>query len=143
MAPTLTRRKPKDALGEPINTAELYRPVMPFSATIDGMAHTVNGDSRLLGNHPIIANNPSLWIPASTDDATFRGAYNAAIYGTPPARHEPTTRLLKPIPPERRMVAVQGYQDRSGRGFDAGSIHDANDDFVQHNPDLFRKENDR
>jgi hypothetical protein len=49
------------------------------------------------------------------------------------------TRIVSPIPPERRMVAVKGYHDRAGRMFDVGDIFDANDDFVRHNPQLFEK----
>ena len=38
------------------------------------------------------------------------------------------------------MVAVRNYNDRSGRIFGEGSIHDARDSFVRANPELFRPE---
>lgn len=139
MAPTLTRRRKLDALGQPINSADLYRVAVPFTDA-NGV---YNREVRLPGNHPGVTGNPSSWIPAGTDSFTVEQMYREALYPTKPARHEPDINVARPIPPARRMVALKSYHDRSGRVFDAGEIFDARDPFVRANPELFRKETDR
>jgi hypothetical protein len=47
------------------------------------------------------------------------------------------TRILAPIPAERRRVALRNYHDEAGRIVHEGSVWDANDEFVKGNPDMF------
>lgn len=49
----------------------------------------------------------------------------------------PSTRILAPIPAERRRVALRNYHDKSGRIVHEGSVWDAHDEFVKANADMF------
>jgi len=104
-----TKAKPVDALGQPLDQVELYKPVQAFSASIDGAPTTFTEAVRVPGNHPAVVGHAALWIKSSTDSSTAARLKNAAIYGQPAPQHEPLTHEPKPIPTSRQMIVTRDF----------------------------------
>lgn len=131
--------KPKDAEGKPLEAGQLYEPISPH-----GRGFTVyNPGVELRGSHDAVKTAPQLWIraDASSDEKAaalrrYRAAREAAQPQPPPDPTRP--RILGPVPPERRRVALKNYVDKAGRWYEAGKVYDADDPFVKSNEgDLF------
>jgi len=110
----LTKSKPVDALGQPIDQVELYKPVQSFAATLDGAPTTFTEAVRVPGNHPAVVGHPGMWIKSTTDSSTAARLKNQAIFGQPAPVHEPLTREPTPIPVSRRMVVTRDFVAGSG-----------------------------
>ena len=139
MSPKLSvRKKALDALGAPIDPTATYEAITSF---IRG--HRVfNQGYTLRGDDPDVLAAPALWVresATSLEKREARVAHVARRRGDVPEPPPDLTRprILGPIPPGRRMRAVREYHDRSGRMILVGDLADANDEFVQRNPDLF------
>ncbi len=99
----------------------------------------------LRGDHEAVTIAPQLWIRT---DATSEERGNAVVRyrlsreaEVPRAVDPRATRILGPIPPERRRVALRNYVGRDGLIVHKGDIWDANDRFVAANEgDLFAPE---
>ena len=132
----------KDALGKPLDRTALYEPI---SSHARGNKVFNQGITVLRGDDPDVIASPRLWVREDATTPEKRAARmehvasrRADLPAQPPDPH--ATRILGPIPQERRRVALRNYHDKAGRIVNAGSIWDANDDFVRLNPDLFGPE---
>lgn len=135
------RKKLKDAQGKPIEADTLYTPISPHGRGF--IAY--NPGVELRGSHEAVKAVPSLWIAAETgsdEKVAALSAYRARRDANeqPAAADPQAPRILGPIPRERRRVALRDYHDKAGRIIWAGSIWDANDEFVKGNPDMFGPE---
>ena len=135
----LTRTKPVDAAGKPLDPTKLYQPITSFAR-----GHRVFnvGAVQLRGDHEAVTTLPALWVAtdgSSEERDAARAAHRArSLASVEPAPPDPTApRILQPLPPERRRVAVKGYHDKAGRWYEAGKVYDSHDPFVKANPDLF------
>ena len=118
----LTKSKPvalvlapeRDALGQPLDAVELYKPVQPFMAPLDGAPMVYQLATRLPGNHRGVLQSSSMWIKSSVDSETAAQLRNAAIFGQPAPVHEPLTSPPKPIPVSRQWVVTRGFVAGAG-----------------------------
>jgi hypothetical protein len=138
----LTKRMSVDALGQPIGADTTYTALEPFNGTLDGVPSVWNPRTPLRGDSPAVKAFPDQFVPVSTPRDVVQGLVARRRFGGPPPDHSPAVRILQPIPPERRMVAIQGYYDIAGRYIVPGDIFDSRDDFVQHNRHLFKAADD-
>ena len=141
--PSLSLRKPKplDALGAPIDPTATYEAISSHAR-----GHRVfNAGYVLRGDDPDVLAVPGLWVRESATTPEKRAARAAHVArrrgDVPEPPPDPTrTRILGPIPRERRRVALRNYHDKAGRIVHEGSVWDAHDDFVKANPDMFGPE---
>ena len=136
----LRKRKALDATGQPIDPTALYEPVSSHAR-----GHKVYnvGLVVLRGDNPDLLGAPQLWVRENlpTPDKRQAMAHHVAKRRTDVPEPPPdpmATRVLGPIPPERRRVALRNYVGRDGVMIHVGDVHDVREPFVQANEgDLF------
>ena len=143
----LMKSKPVDALGQPLDAVELYKPVQPFMAPLDGAPMVYQLATRLPGNHPGVLQTPLMWIKSSVDSETAAQLRNAAIFGQPAPAHAPFTREPQAIPTSRRMRVTRSFIAGAGSNIirlNEGDIVDGGSDYfrdlVKAFPDNFRRD---
>jgi hypothetical protein len=136
MAPTLTR-KPKDAAGQPLDTSALYRPVEPFSASIDGEPITFNADTRLVGSHSAVKAHADKFVNAGTDPNEVARLSASRLYGYTVEQHQ------RPRPPEipatHRAYARAAFTTGDGEYVPAGRAVDDRTELVRKHPEFFER----
>lgn len=131
--PSLTRSKPLDALGAPIQADALYRSVTSWAGIdSDGRRFGATPATRVRGSHELVQRSPTRWVPESTPDDVLEQLRSAKVAAAQEGVAEPRTRVLGQIPAARRMRATRNYVGRDGVVIAAGSIHDSASEFVRH-----------
>lgn len=127
------RKTATDATGAPISAETVYTPVQPY---MSGQA-VYNAGSRVRGDHPAVAANPSLWLSETTDPDLLRKLRATASMPTYVSHKAPRP---DPIPTERQAVASESFTDgRSGRYVRAGHVLRDDDPVVKANKRLFHR----